>query len=207
MALAPLKITCTSTDCENGLHCYKQKRKLASGSASGPCRECGATLVDWGRVHTRNLADVAHTFAALKTELIRHLNWHQEIDEGAINHARRKGRSGMRVAAEKILRQKIGPAEPYRDGAQTPKEGNAVYYAQHATATCCRKCVEEWHGIPRGRNLTDEELAYCTALVMLYIEERMPYLTENGESVPTRRQQISAAMQYRQRREAGRAGH
>src|SRR6266545_5288121 len=110
MALEPLKITCTSTDCENGLHCYKQKHKLASGSASGPCRECGATLVDWDRVHTRNLADVAHTFAALKTELIRHLYWHQEIDEGAINHARRKGRSEMRTAAEKILRQKIASA-------------------------------------------------------------------------------------------------
>lgn len=207
MALEPLKITCTSTDCENGLHCYLQKHRQAAGSASGPCRECGATLIDWDRVHTRNLADVAHTFVALKTELIRHRFWHQEIDEVAINHARRKGRAGMRVAVEKILRQKIGPAQPYRDGAQTPKSENAVHYAQHATATCCRKCVEEWHGIPRGRELTDEELAYCTALVTMYIEERMPYLTENGEYVPKRSQQISTAMRYKQRREAGHAGH
>jgi len=206
MALEPLKITCTSTDCENGLHCYLQKRRQAGGSASGPCRECGANLVDWDRIHTRNLGDAAHTFAALKTELIRHVYWHQEIDEGAVNHARRKGRSGMRVAAEKILRQKIGSAEPYRDGAQTPKGGHAVYYAQHATATCCRKCLEEWHGIPRGRDLTEEELAYCLALVMMYIEERMPYLTEEGEYVPTRRQQISAAMRRKQQ-EAHRAGH
>ena len=159
MALEPLKITCTSTDCENGLHCYLQKNRQAAGSASGPCRDCGANLVDWDRVHTRNRADTAHTFTALKTELIRHLFWHQEIDETAVNHARRKGRVGMRDAAEKILQRAIGPAAPYRDGAQTPKEGNAVYYAQHATATCCRKCLEEWHGIPRGHDLTEEELA------------------------------------------------
>lgn len=207
MALEPLKITCTSTDCENGLHCYRQKRKLATGSASGPCRTCGANLVDWDRVHTQDLTDVAHTFTALKTELIRHVFWHQEFDEDAINHARRKGRAGMRIVAEKILRQKIGGAAPYRDGAQTPKNGNAVFYAQHATATCCRKCAEEWHGIPRGRELTDAEMAYCTELVMRYIEERMPYLTENGEYVPTRRQQISAAMQRKQRQEAHRDEH
>ena len=42
---------------------------------------------------------------------------------------------------------------------------------------------------------------------MMYIEERMLYLTENGEYVPTRRQQIGAAMQRKQRQEAYRAEH
>jgi hypothetical protein len=70
------------------------------------------------------------------------------------------------------------------DGRQTPWEGNPMFYAQHATATCCRRCLEEWHNIPRGRELTDAEISYCTSLVMLYVNERLPFLTEYGEKVP-----------------------
>jgi hypothetical protein len=178
--LPELKITCRSTDCANGLHCYIQKKKQAAGRAHGPCRECSANLVNWDRVHAQNLADVAHTFEALKTEYIRHHYWHVPLDEVAINHARRKGRAGMREAAINRLRQSVAPAHPYRDGMQTGKKGNALFYAQHATATCCRKCIEE----------TDEELGYLTELVTLYVTERLPELTETGEFVPTRRQRL-----------------
>ncbi|HEY6844328.1 MAG TPA: DUF4186 family protein, partial [Thermoanaerobaculia bacterium] len=38
--------------------------------------------------------------------------------------------------------------------------------AQHATATCCRGCLEKTHGIAKGHALTDEERGY----VMLVIE-------------------------------------
>lgn len=31
---------------------------------------------------------------------------------------------------------------------------------QHATATCCRGCLEKWHAIPKGRELTEEETQY-----------------------------------------------
>lgn len=191
--LPPLAITCTSTDCEHDLHCYKQKKKRATGRAGGPCRDCGADLVDWERVHARNINDVAHTFAALKTELIRHHYWHEPFDERAINHARRKGRTGMREAAENRLRTSVGPAQPFRDGTQTPKDGNALFYAQHATATCCRTCLEVWYGIPKGRDLTDDELGYLTELVLLYVWERLPDLKEDGERVPTRRQRLVGA--------------
>ncbi len=36
------------------------------------------------------------------------------------------------------------------DGRQTPREGNTIFYAQHATASCCRTCIEYWHGIPKN---------------------------------------------------------
>lgn len=184
--LQPLKIKCTSTNCENGLHCFKQTRKKKVADQFGQCHSCGADLVDWSRVQKRNLSDVQYTFAALKHELIRHYFWHVEIDQKAINHARRKGKTGMRVAAEKRIRKSVGPAEPLYDGRQTPKEnsGNAIYYAQHATACCCRKCMEYWHNIPLGRELTEQEIGYFTDLVMLYVEERLPILTEHGEKVP-----------------------
>jgi predicted Fe-S protein YdhL (DUF1289 family) len=38
-----------------------------------------------------------------------------------------------------------------------------VFITQHATATCCRGCLEKWHGIPRGAELTDEEQAHIIA--------------------------------------------
>ncbi|WP_251023391.1 DUF4186 family protein [Streptomyces sp. ISL-10] len=31
-----------------------------------------------------------------------------------------------------------------------------VFVAQHATATCCRTCLERWHVVPAGRALDDE---------------------------------------------------
>lgn len=184
--LPPLKIKCTSTDCDNGLHCFKQNRKKKVASPVGQCRSCGTDLVDWSRVQKCDLSDVNYTFYALKHELIRHHFWHVEIDQKAINHARRKGKSGMRVAAQNRIHKSVGSAQHPREGRQTPKEnsGNAIFYAQHATACCCRKCIEYWHNIPLGRELTEQEIGYFTDLVMLYIEERLPILTEHGEKVP-----------------------
>lgn len=182
--LAPLEITCSSADCKSGLHCFTQTKKMKGTDEGGRCRYCGAELVDWSRTHKRDLDDVQYTFEALRYELWRHRYWHIDIDEKAINHARRKGKSGMKAAAERRLRSSVGDANPYRDGYQTPKKGNVLYYAQHATATCCRKCMEDWHGVPMGQALTDRQIAYFTDLLMLYIDERLQ-LTENGEYVPS----------------------
>lgn len=186
MTQEPLRIKCTSTRCEDGLHCYQQKKSVSS-QASGPCRECGADLVSWDRVHARNLDDATHTFGALKTELIRHEQWHRKLDEDAVNHARRKGRVKLREAVTRRLQSAIGRANHPLEGRQTPFEGNVIYYTQHATATCCRKCAEEWHNIPQGRVMTEDELTYCTELVWRYIEERMPNLAQEGEYIPRRR--------------------
>src|SRR6266516_3662488 len=184
--LPPLEIRCTSSDCENGLHCFRQSQRLMMANRDRQCRTCGVQLVDWKRVHKRNPDDAPYTFRTMKYELVRHHFWHLGIDQQALNHARRKGRVGMRLAAEKRIRKSVGPAEPPFDGRQTPKSGNALYYAQHATATCCRKCILEWHAIAPGRALTEEEITYMTELVLLYIDERLPILAEDGEKVPRR---------------------
>lgn len=188
--LKPLDITCTSVDCENDLHCFKQTREMRRKHQYGRCRACGAELVDWERLYKRDLSDVVHTFNSLKYELIRHHFWHLEIDQKAVNHACRKGKIGIRTAAENRIRKYVGPAKPVRDGRQTPKEGNAIFYAQHATASCCRTCIEYWHNIPKGRELTDEEIDYLTNLILLYIEERLPFLKENGEKIPVIRYRL-----------------
>ena len=183
------KITCTSYDCERDLHSFLRVRPGGNSYRSETCRACQADLVDWGRLDRRDISDVEHTIGCLQKELIRHRYWHLKIDEKAMNHAKRKGTGGLREAAEHRLRKYVGPprAKLFRDGSQTPLSGNVIFYAQHATATCCRKCVEAWHGIERDRSLTNEEIGYMASLVMLYVEQRLPDLKTYGIRVPSKR--------------------
>jgi Domain of unknown function (DUF4186) len=179
------KMTCTSTACDDGLHCFRQAKKRGEQHVQGGhCRDCGADLVDFPRVHKRDHGDVKYTWSSLKYELIRHHFWHLDIDIKALNYARRKGMIGMRGAAENRIRKSVGPAEPAFDGRQTGKSGNPLYYAQHATATCCRKCIEYWHGIPQHQALSEEQIGYFTELLTGFIDHRLPNLTEHGEKVP-----------------------
>ena len=188
----PLNIKCTSADCENELHCFKQLKKMTE-EQRGKCRYCGADLVDWDRLHMRDFGDVAYTFAGLKNEMIRHYFFHRELDEKAVRHAQRKGRIQLREAARHRLGKYLAPATPARDGRQTPFEGNAIYYAQHATATCCRTCLEYWHDIPKGRELTAEEQAYCAALVDCFLDERLPELADTPIRPPNMRRAAAAS--------------
>lgn len=55
------------------------------------------------------------------------------------------------------------------DGAQTPMKGHPVFIAQHATATCCRTCLEKWHGIEKNRDLTNQEINYVVMLILKWI--------------------------------------
>ena len=49
--------------------------------------------------------------------------------------------------------------------------GHPVFIAQHATATCCRSCLQKWYGIPKGRALTEEEQAMVTDVIMQWISK------------------------------------
>jgi hypothetical protein len=177
-----LLITCTSSDCENNLHCFRKSRQMANID-KGKCRTCGKDLIDWNRVYKKDINDVEFVFSSLKMELIRHYFWHIPIDIRAENYARRKGLIGLRQAVKNRLANSLKPGF-YRDGRQTPYEGNIIFFAQHALACCCRKCLEYWHDIPKDQKLTEEELNYLTELIMLYVNERMPLLTEYGEKIP-----------------------
>ena len=64
--LKPLEITCTSSDCESGLHCFRQIQKMMVADRRGLCRSCDAKLVDWSRIYKRDVADTSYTFAALR---------------------------------------------------------------------------------------------------------------------------------------------
>ena len=50
-------------------------------------------------------------------------------------------------------------------------KGHPVFVAEHATATCCRGCLEKWHHIPKDRSLTDEEVKYIVNVIMAWINQ------------------------------------
>jgi hypothetical protein len=189
--LKTLNIKCTSTDCKNNLHCFQLTQKMKKKGPAGRCRTCGVQLVDWARVHRANLEDVSYTFEALRYEMIRHHFWHIPIRLYAINYARRKGLTALKDAARNQIAKAVASPNHPRQGRQTHREthpnANAIHYAQHATASCCRKCLEEWHGIPIDRVLTDEEIKYLTELAMLYVMAKVPDLAEGPVHVPSLR--------------------
>ena len=79
----------------------------------------------------------------------------------------------IRAHAAYLIRKRLAPAEPLHDGKQTPMRGHPVFLAQHATATCCRNCLEKWHHIPKGKELTEEEQEYVVDVIMEWIRRQM----------------------------------
>jgi hypothetical protein len=84
-----------------------------------------------------------------------------------------RGRETMRRHAAEIIAERLAPAEPRNDGRQTPYRNHPVFVAQHATATCCRSCLERWHDIPRGRMLDRDERAYVVEVIGRWIDREL----------------------------------
>jgi hypothetical protein len=81
-----------------------------------------------------------------------------------------KGLETIKEHAFQFINSRVAPDFPKNDGKQTPMRGHPVFIAQHATATCCRKCIQKWHGIAKGRALNEAEVDYVVALIMVWIE-------------------------------------
>lgn len=54
-----------------------------------------------------------------------------------------RGMPAIRKHAGELVGKRLAPAHPDKDGRQTPYRGHPVFVAQHATATCCRGCLEK----------------------------------------------------------------
>ena len=81
-----------------------------------------------------------------------------------------KGLDVIKSHANDFIKQRLKPKMPLNDGKQTPMKGHPVFIAQHATATCCRSCLEKWHNISKNKELSDEEVNYIVSLIMKWIE-------------------------------------
>jgi predicted Fe-S protein YdhL (DUF1289 family) len=82
-----------------------------------------------------------------------------------------RGLDAVLQHADRFITERLAPAFPPRDGKQTPYRGHPVFVAQHATATCCRGCLEKWHGIARGRPLTDVEREHVLAVLRAWLRQ------------------------------------
>lgn len=80
-----------------------------------------------------------------------------------------KGMETVMQHADQFIRQRLSAAFPVNDGKQTPWRGHPVFIAQHATATCCRSCLEKWHHIAKGRVLSEEEHVYILSLIRAWL--------------------------------------
>jgi len=77
-----------------------------------------------------------------------------------------KGLETIKDHAYQFINSRVAPDFPKKDGKQTPMRGHPVFIAQHATATCCRGCIQKWHGIEKGRALNEAEVDFVVALIM-----------------------------------------
>jgi hypothetical protein len=88
-------------------------------------------------------------------------------------YAQAKGRNTIRSHARDFVSARLAPAEPRNDGKQTPMRGHPVFTAQHATATCCRGCLQTWHGIAKGRPLSEAEQETVVDLISDWIDAQV----------------------------------
>jgi Domain of unknown function (DUF4186) len=80
-----------------------------------------------------------------------------------------KGLETIKEHAYQFINSRVAASFPKNDGKQTPMRGHPVFIAQHATATCCRGCIQKWHGIEKGRALNEMEVDFLVALIMEWI--------------------------------------
>lgn len=170
-----LNISCGSTKCNEGLHCFSRYMKSAEKKfGKGACYNCGEDSIDWQRIHKNDINDAKYIFESLDKELMRKIFSTIKIKQEVIESAKKLSSQSLRMSAKKTLSTRIKKFNSFIDNRQTPLGGDdIVNYAQHATGTCCRKCLQAWHNIPKEQELTEIQLEFCTDLVMLYVNERI----------------------------------
>ncbi len=88
-----------------------------------------------------------------------------------ISYIEKSGMDAIRHHAEDFVSSRLSPAVIPNDGKQTPMRGHPVFVAQHATACCCRGCLEKWYRVPKGTPLTKTQQEKIVDLLMAWIEK------------------------------------
>ena len=96
------------------------------------------------------------------------------------DYLQRKGMKVILKHAADFIKQRLAPAYPAKDGKQTPWGNHPVFVAQHATGTCCRNCLQKWHGLAKGRALDADEQQYIVDVIERWL------IQENNNQHPGR---------------------
>lgn len=94
------------------------------------------------------------------------------LKKAQLEYIERIGTEKLRSHAADFVRQRLAPQFPENDGKQTPMKGHPVFIAQHATACCCRSCLEKWYRVPKGLALTDTQQEKIVNLIMAWIDRQ-----------------------------------
>lgn len=95
------------------------------------------------------------------------------LKEKDIIYIKEKGLPTIESHAYDFINKRLKDITNIRDGKQTPMKGHPVFIAEHATATCCRGCLEKWHHIPKDRILNDKEVTYIVSVIMTWINKEI----------------------------------
>jgi hypothetical protein len=117
-----------------------------------------------------SMKDVEEVFARLARSDFRS---RIHLKEKELDYLRRKGLAVVLRHAADFIEKRLAPARPANDGKQTPWRNHPVFVAQHATGTCCRTCLEKWHEIPKGLELTEEEQRYVVQVIERWLSSEM----------------------------------
>ena len=96
-----------------------------------------------------------------------------KLKDKDLEYINNKGLATIRSHACDFISKRVAPAEIPNDGKQTPIRGHPVFIAQHATACCCRGCVEKWHHFPKGVQLTSAQQEYLVNVIMEWIKRQL----------------------------------
>ena len=94
------------------------------------------------------------------------------LQQKELDYLRNEGMTKVLEHAGEFIEKRLAPAFPANDGKQIPWRNHPVFVAQHATATCCRGCLQKWHQIPKGRVLTAEEQQYITEVIGEWLSQQ-----------------------------------
>lgn len=95
------------------------------------------------------------------------------LKSGDVNYIKEKGLSKIESHALDFINKRLKDVSKVNDGKQTPIKGHPVFIAQHATATCCRGCLEKWHKIEKTHILNEREVLYIKNVIMNWIEREL----------------------------------
>ena len=84
-------------------------------------------------------------------------------------YVEQKGLNTIKLHAQDFVKSRLAPAVIPNDGKQTPMRGHPVFKAQHATACCCRGCLNKWYHIPLATQLTSVQQEKIVNLLMAWI--------------------------------------
>jgi hypothetical protein len=144
---------------------------------AGACAACGAMdLVDWERCHVHDPGDTDSLIKSLRLELIRDTYWTELLPEHVLRKAGKRTEEQLSASIGISLRSGLQLNHP-REGRQTPwatsPKATIIDCARHATATCCRRCLEKWHGYSITHDLSGGDLQYLSGLAWTYAERRL----------------------------------